>query len=425
MKRFLSFLGAGNYQPCQYRFGDSTSPEVAYVQTAINLAAEPRCDEAVVFCTAGAKEKHADALVAEFATNGLPSPRLVDIPDGSSEDQLWTIFRIVRDIVGDGDEIAFDVTHSFRSLPDVMTVLLRYLGVAKGVSLGQCLYGAWEARDKEVNVAPVFDLTPFFALDDWTHAILGFERSGDPGELRRLVAGRLGPLCRTDAAARSLNPAVRKTAAFADNVRIANLGSEGGRDGIRAMRVRSEIAIPLAAPDAADGIPELEPVLRRLGAQFSGCGDADVRNGFRAARWAADHGLIPQAYTLLQETAISSLAERSRALVPAGLSPVETREFVAGVVSKVATPGYDWTTQWTRPPNTARHARKLAEDISSDFAIAYDRLTKRRNALNHAGTNPEEPVSPDRPDFTKEGFLAIAKDLEDSFPPLPPSGKAP
>lgn len=34
MKRFFSFLGTGNYQPCRYRFGERTGPEVVYVQTA-------------------------------------------------------------------------------------------------------------------------------------------------------------------------------------------------------------------------------------------------------------------------------------------------------------------------------------------------------------------------------------------------------
>ena len=430
MKRFLSFLGTGNYQPCQYRFGERMSPEVVYVQTAINLFAAPRCEEAVVFCTTDAKAKHAEGLVAEFARNGLPAPRLVDIPEGSSEEQLWRIFRIVRDIVGDGDEIMFDVTHSFRSLPVVMTVLLRYLSVAKGVTLGQCLYGAWDARNTESNVAPVFDLTPFFALDDWTHAILDFERSGDPSEMKRLAAGRLGPLCRTDASSQVLNRAVKDLGRFAENVRVSNLGVENKKAGVRNMSVHTGIAIPLV--ETAGGIPELEPLLRRLGERFASYGDTDVRNGFLAARWAAEHGLVPQAYTMLQETALSCLVERFRASLPPKpkLSPVGEREFVAGVVSKASDPKYDWAGQWTRPPDTAAFAQRLAAGINPDFSAAYDRLTKRRNALNHAGTNPEEPVSPERPEYSKDGFLRIADNIESSLarctpPPAPPIGPAP
>ena len=413
MKRFLSFLGTGNYQPCRYRSSERTSPEVVYVQTAINLFAAPRCEEAVVFCTAGATAKHAKELVAEFARNGLPAPRLVDIPDGASEEQLWRIFRIVRDIVGDGDGIVFDVTHSFRSLPVVMTVLLRYLSVAKGVSLGECLYGAWEARDKESNVAPVFDLTPFFALDDWTHAILGFEQSGDPAELRRLAVGRLGPLCRTDEASRRLNATVKTLAAFAGNVRVACLGAEGGQDGIRAMSVRSNIAVPLSTPGVVGGIPELEPVLRRLAEPFSEYADADVRNGFRAARWAADHGLISQAYTLLQETVVSLLCECRRSFLPPGRTGIAAREFVSDVLASASKPGIDWAA-WT-PAEESGAAKRLATSLPSALTDVYSALTRRRNALNHAGTNPQEPVSPTAREYTREGFSEIADVVESSL----------
>ena len=414
MKRFLSFLGTGNYQPCRYRSGERMSPEVVYVQTAINLFAAPRCEEAVVFCTAGAKEKHGDGLVAEFARNGLPAPRLVDIPDGSSEEQLWNIFRIVRGIVGDGDEIVFDVTHSFRSLPVVMTVLLRYLSVAKGISLGECLYGAWEARDKESNVAPIFDLTPFFALDDWTHAILGFEQSGDSTELRRLAVGRLGPRCRNDESARAMNAAVRKLALFADFVRVADLGAEGGRDGIRSMRFRSEIARPLSERGIAGQIPELESVLERLGEQFSDYGDADTRNGFRAARWAADHGLFPQAYTLLQETSVSLVLERFPESVPASRTGVSAREFVSAVITLASDPDFDWSRDW-RYPGEADAARTLAEVLPPGFAAAFARVSRCRNALNHAGTNRQEPVSPTASEFTRDGFSALAAAIEDAI----------
>ena len=423
MKRFLSFLGTGRYQPCRYRFGETTSPEVVYVQTAVNLATAPRCDEADIFCTEGAQAAHADGLVVEFHTHGLPPPRIVPIPDGSSEEQLWEIFRIIRDVVGDGDEIVFDVTHSFRSLPVIATVLLRYLAVAKGVSLVACLYGAWEAKveaDGKAPEAPVFDLTPFFVLDDWTHAIRNFEQFGDASELKRLSLSRLAPLCRTDNAARSLNAAIKQMALFAGNVRISNLGTESGDAGLRAMSLKRCISDALMREGAGEGIPELSPILTRMGAHFADYVDGDLRNGFRAARWAADHGLIPQAYTLLQETAVSLVCDRFRAQLPETLSGVASREFVSGVLGRaVLGENFDWTL-WT-PAEEAGSARALAESLGQELPQAFARLARRRNAINHAGTNPQEPVSPDCRDFTKEGFLAIAKVLEDSFPPISPA----
>ena len=416
MKRFLAFLGTGNYQPCRYRSGGRTSPEVVYVQTAVNLFAEPRCEEAVVFCTTGAKAKHWDALVAEFKMNGLPAPRIVDIPDGSSEEQLWEIFRIIRDTVGDGDEIVFDVTHSLRSLPVIMTVVLRYLTVVKGVSLGACLYGAFDARNTEENIAPVFDLTPFFALDDWTRAILAFEDYGDPASLKNLATRRLGPLCRSQEPARRLNASVKTLARFAENVRLANLGVAGTEAGIRNMALRTVARTFSQAEDGA-GVPELAPVLERVSADFAAFGDRDLRNGFRAARWAARHGLVPQACTLLQETAVSVLLETGRGIASCAGSGIAAREFVSGVLSRASLPDFDWD-EWA-PAATRDDARSLKDGLPPELPALYARLVRVRNAINHAGTNPQEPVCPHGSDFSADNCIAIAEGMEAVLFPEP------
>lgn len=409
MKRFISFLGTGNYQPCRYRHGGETSPEVTYVQTATCLFT--RCDKAMVFCTDGAKSRHADWLASEFKRHGLPEVEIVDIPDGASEEQLWTIFRIVRDAVAEGDEIVFDVTHSFRSLPVIMTVLLRYLAVAKGVVLSACLYGAWEARDGDnVPIAPVFDLTPFFTLDGWTHAIRSFELFGDAAELKKLSAPRLGPLCRNDDAARSLNRAIQEMTRFADNVRLANLGVNPEGAGIRAMNLNKHIAKPLTMKGSAVGVPELAPILSRVGVDFSEYGDSDLLNGFRAARWAVAHGLIPQAYTLLQETTVSFVCERFGKWIPATRTGTKVREFVSGVLASASNRDFDWNS-WS-PQEEVEPARNLAAELGEDLSSAYARLVRRRNALNHAGTNAQEPVSSASNDYTAEGFLGVADAIE-------------
>ncbi|MBR4171323.1 MAG: TIGR02221 family CRISPR-associated protein [Kiritimatiellae bacterium] len=408
MKRFISFLGTGNYQLCRYRHGCETSPEVTYVQTATCFFT--RCDHAMVFCTVGAKSRHANGLVAEFKQHGLPDAEIVDIPDGASEEQLWTIFRIVRDAVAEDDEIVFDVTHSFRSLPVVMTVLLRYLAVAKGVTLGACLYGAWEARGgDDAPIAPIFDLTPFFALDDWTHAIRGFELFGDASELKNLSVLRLGPLCRNDDAARSLNSTIKQMALFADNVRLANLGTDSEGEGICSLALKN-IASHLAKKEIVEGIPELSPILNRVERCFSEYGDNDISNGFRGARWAAAHGLIPQAYTLLQETTVSFVCERFKDMVPETRTGIKVREFVSDVLANAAKNGCDWT-RWT-PQEEIESARNFAERLGKDLLPAFARLVRRRNALNHAGTNVQEPVSSTSPDYKAEGFCDLADAIE-------------
>lgn len=416
MKRFISFLGTGNYVPCQYRLGDRPSPVVTYVQTATSLFADPRCDEAVVFCTDGARAKHAAGLLAEFAAKGLPPPQLVQIPDGASEAQLWEIFRIVRDVVGEGDEIVFDVTHSFRSLPVIATVLLRYLAVAKGVSLGACQYGAWEAKNERQGMAPeapIFDLTPFFALDDWTRAIDAFEEFGDPTALKGLAARRLGPLCRSQESARNLNATIKTMSLFAQNARLANLGTKGREDGIRNMPLQSSVARPLAMAVSFEDLPELRPILERTASDFASYGDRDLRNGFRAARWAAGHGLLPQAYTLLQETTVSLVLERNTDIGPCAGGDIDAREFVSSVLSLASNPGYDWA-DWEYD-GTRDDAVALSKRLPRDLTVGYARLTQIRNTVNHAGTCRQEPIKANAEDFGAAKFFTLADAIERSL----------
>lgn len=413
MKRFISFLGTGNYQTCRYRLDDKTSPVVTYVQTATSLFADPRCDEAVVFCTNGARAKHAAGLLAEFAANGLPPPQLVPIPDGASEAQLWEIFRIIRDAVGEGDEIVFDVTHSFRSLPVIATVLLRYLAVAKGVSLDMCLYGAYDKKDEESNVAPMFDLTPFFTLDDWTRAIDAFEEYGDPAALKDLATRRLGPLCCSATSAQQLNGTIKDMALFASNVRIANLGIANGKTGIRNMLLKSHVAHSLSNLEALAAIPELEPVFSKVVSAFSNCGDQDLRNGFHAAGWAARHGLLPQACTLLQESTISCVLEQNKDVLPCREDHISSREFVSGVLSCASSPKFDWN-DW-KPADTLESAILLKDRLSNDLLVNYAKLVRVRNAINHAGTNPQEPISPQGEYFTSGYFLTLAAAIESNL----------
>jgi len=115
------------------------------------------------------------------------------ISDGKTEEELWLIFEKVFEIIKDGDRIILDITHSFRSLPILNLVLLNYARFVKDdVSIEKILYGALEAvgsirelssMDPEERNVPVFDLTPFAVLFDWSVAIENFIQTGNAKKL--------------------------------------------------------------------------------------------------------------------------------------------------------------------------------------------------------------------------------------------------
>ena len=113
--------------------------------------------------------------------------RKVGIPDGRDEEELWEIFRIICDEVQPGDDILFDITHGFRSLPFVAFLTMAYLRDTKKVRICRVVYGAYEARDE--TGTPIFDLTGFVSILDWFAAVRSFVEHVDATYLRDLLAG--------------------------------------------------------------------------------------------------------------------------------------------------------------------------------------------------------------------------------------------
>lgn len=408
MKVYLSFLGTGNYIPCVYqRPGDANDLDVVkFVQTATRKKFAPNADRTLIFCTAEATRTHWTALCKEFHENGLPDPERVDVPNGSDMGQIWKIFQIVSDAVPEQAEIVFDPTHSFRSLPIIMTVLLNYLAVAKGTRLAGCYYGAFETLGRAGDVetqfpdaqnrkAPIFDLTAFFRLNDWAQGIQAFERYGDAGRLKELASRELAPLlsnretCPPDVD--NLRRLVDNVAEFAENVRSSRLVEIQNYDFPEKIRAR------LTAPIQMPSLKPLEPVLRRLEPVFADYASKEILNGLRAAQWAYDHDLIPQGYTLLQETLVShytallkdDLASLKKSDTGELFSDDEKRTYVSGVLA------WNDKKKWNQEDPIL--AASIRDRIGKEVVGKYNSLTKKRNDINHAGTSKkEEPAKPEK-----------------------------
>ena len=121
---------------------------------------------------------HLSCVCSKHAV-GFKSKR---IASGKSTNELWEIFNVYADAVDEGDKIILDITHGFRSLPVLALPAIAYLSQVKSVEFKHILYGAFEARDEDQT--PIFDLTPFVTLLDWTNAVKIFQHSGDA----RLIA---------------------------------------------------------------------------------------------------------------------------------------------------------------------------------------------------------------------------------------------
>jgi CRISPR-associated DxTHG motif protein len=109
------------------------------------------------------------------------------INEGLTEQDLWGIFQEVTGVVSNNSRVVFDITHSFRSLPFLVFIATAYLRQVRNVKVEKIVYGAFEARDKETNRAPVFDLTPFVSLLDWLTGVQALRTRDDADQLAFLL----------------------------------------------------------------------------------------------------------------------------------------------------------------------------------------------------------------------------------------------
>lgn len=174
----ISFLGTSEYKPVKYSFENLTF-ETPFFQEFIAKKFEPK--RIIVFMTEKAKSKNGEKLSALLKTEEII------IPEGNSENEIWDIFSILTENLPENEEYIVDITHGFRSLPVLAIASMLYLRTLKNVEIKKLLYGAYEARDTETNIAPVFDLTQFINIIDWTYAVNDFINKGDMSGFKDLL----------------------------------------------------------------------------------------------------------------------------------------------------------------------------------------------------------------------------------------------
>lgn len=298
--KLFAFLGTGNYESANYRWNDQTY-ETPFVQEAFVHWLKP--EVTCVLLTEGARAKHWNDLSQRL--QGHTQTIEIDIPDGKSEAELWQIFAAISDAVHEGDEIAFDITHGFRSLPMIALLTIAYLKQVKGVKVQYVLYGAYEARDD--RGAPVFDLTPFADLLDWLAAAKMFMATGDSSELGQLIQ-------------EIQNDAYRNRGAYGENLprALKNFGmalEEVSNDLLLARVPNLPDSIRRLAQRQSEANTEvgqwtqpLTLLLDKIAAAYASFQDDSPLTQAKLIRWYFNHNHIVQAVTLAREWVVSDYA---------------------------------------------------------------------------------------------------------------------
>ncbi len=320
-KKFISFLGTSAYIPCKYKLNDKVSNEVRYVQEALidfvckNWKEE---DAILIFATEGEdgsiKENWEKAKIKfnpetktfEYdESKGLQTilndmslkakVRMIPIPDGVKEGEIWKIIEKLYDNINKKDELYIDITHSFRYIPMVITAMITFLKTTKNTDLKAIYYGAFEAKDDNY-IAPIRILTELYKMIEWSEATNAFLKYGsgqrlikqidsiDKTEMDKKTKGIFAPLKNNIS---KIDDALK----FNNVIELKELKNPKNSKNIDLNKNPNLFALK-----------KLLPQIDKFTTQWS---DNEVTNGLLAAQWCLDNDRFAQALTFTQEALIT------------------------------------------------------------------------------------------------------------------------
>jgi len=178
MSHLLTVLGTSNYSVARYTWQEQQQ-ETRFVAEA--LCKFFQIDRVTVLLTKEARDKNWEGFQQQLGDR----VQAKDIPSGRTEAEIWQIFDAVVDVVVPGEEVIFDITSAFRSIPILVLLAAAFLQKARDVKIQGVYYGAFEANPQ---APPIFDLTPAIKLLDWLTATNQFIATGSSVEFSRLLA---------------------------------------------------------------------------------------------------------------------------------------------------------------------------------------------------------------------------------------------
>ena len=372
----ISFLGPTDYKTVTYTYRDREFTTRLFPEALFHFF--PDLQQLYVFATPTVQSHPNLAQLRER----VPPDRLtvVPIPEGHTEEELWDIFSALTEVVAEREEVVFDITHSFRSIPFLTFLAAAYLRAARRARIRAVVYGAYEARPRDdPGPRPVFDLTPFVSLLDWLAATNQFIHTGDAQYLARLLrqegaARRSGALKHAGETLEPFSLAVmlcRPLEVMRDAGRMENMLKRAANDMAQWARPFTVMADRIQAEYGKYNLPD--PI-----------GDvaASLRHQLSIIRWYAEHGQIIQAVTLAREWVVTAVGMQ---LQGSFILATDEREKIERGLS-----GLCRVAQGRSFPCELNEVGRALQSWPEAQAIRdlWNQLSTVRNDLDHAGMKP-------------------------------------
>ena len=411
-KVFISFLGTNNYVQCRYDIGGVVSAPVRFVQEAL---VEHICkdwteeDRILIFCTS--KEKTGENASKEINWQDNGQSRITeelekiglqhrlqdlqariglkaqieehDIEAGFSEEEIWDIFDTVYAKLQSDDQIYFDVTHAFRSIPLFSIVLFNYSKFMMETRLMSIMYGAFEklgpsykVKEQPVDerLAPVIDLTNIARLQEYNQIASSLKDFGKAKLLKDAIAANQESA--SDQTIRNLAESISELDEY-----IATIDLKELKNGKFIRKFRSYYKNVKKKKKLVKPISNILDELYNETADF--VEESSYRNIEAAIKWTIKHDMLMQAYPLAEEYVILRVADMFRELKPHKLTPKQFKQFVSSILgmSDADFITRNWKEALAEYPDVAD---EIADDtLVRELRPKYSPIRSARNSLAH------------------------------------------
>jgi CRISPR-associated Csx2 family protein len=217
------------------------------------------------------------------------------IKNGVNSDELYENFSIFMELqkqIQPGDEIYLDITHSFRSIPLFMYVIvdfIQHLRKEDHIHVAGIYYGMLEERDSR-GFAPVVDLSPLFHVTQWTKGVYDFVNYGNVHPIAALLEES------------EIKESMSAFSKLANLNYIKELRSEKDR-----LRHLLENASPHKQSGNVLLFSYLKPEIEKFVNYFKGASN-DAEFQFKLAKWFFEHDRYSNGFICLAESMVTAIA---------------------------------------------------------------------------------------------------------------------
>lgn len=425
-KIFISFLGTGaqntkegepGYNSLTYHFENDETPYISHFaqRTIIEKHGAESFDRICLMMTPESKAKHRDLLVEELLSIGCKPEQFLEddsITTNQNTEQQWVWFESLQRLINDDDEVVFDFTHGFRSVPIIFSTAISFLQRVKRFQLLNAYYGYMV--DKDTAIGQVIDMAKFYRINEWADGVSRLVDMADASKLAELAdEGKEDGFSALNDP--KLTDALRELTDLIKNIDVNNVGN------------KADEALALIADNQRKCSGADAQLLQMVVDKFSelaikGGGRHDL-NYFilqlKLTEMLLKHGLNMQAFTVMRE-AIGSLSmvklpEKYMKINPFGAKGRKLRtRFPELFISLIQFDREKWI--YEHPQALEKLPQQKLEDFSKVVLPVYEELDAigaidqlrvftselldYRNGLDHAWTAKAEAY----PDITEHGI---------------------